>query len=56
MPLSLQQRISKLWAASFNLETAAKRAVEHLPPDKAKDLQREIDSFRRTVDHIRKAP
>lgn len=52
---TLQQKISKLWAASFNLEHAAKSALAHLPDEQAEQLSRELHRFRMTVDNIRKS-
>lgn len=53
MALSLQRRISVLWAAALNLEVAAQRAVQHLPPDEAKKLQSDINHFRNAIQRIR---
>ena len=53
MALSLQRRISILWAAALNLEVAAQQAVQHLPSDEAKKLQSNIDHFRKIIHTIR---
>lgn len=51
--LSLNRRISLLWAAALNLEVAAQRTVQHLPPDEAKKLQSDINQFRNAIHRIR---
>ena len=52
--ITLAQRISKLWVAAFNLESAARQAVQYLPPDAKADLMKDLDRFRGAVSKIRR--
>jgi len=54
MPQTLHQRISKLWAAAFNLESAARAVLPHLPDAERQELEQELAHFHAIVKTIRK--
>lgn len=43
--LSAMRRMAALWSAALSLESAARAALPHLPPDEKKALEIEIKHF-----------
>lgn len=54
MTLNINQRISKLWAASLNLLSACEEACPHLPEQERKKLSHAINTFLNIINDIRK--
>jgi len=54
MPLSMNQKISKLWLASLKLLLACEEARQYLPPEQKKEFENSIELFKSTVNKIRR--